>query len=233
MAEWIGDAMAPTPAIQERMECQTGALIVSEATKSFLQKDISELNKIGIRPRQFREEFEARNKFYEACSADRNVKGIGFSDSNEFPIKRSDFGRLHVALPPKEKVLEEVPWHVATDTVTVTSPNWERGDQQRQWKGRDSSGHDRLFRIEDEDFWRLVAHQSLKPHIFDTMKVQWAFHSEGGRVKDTRVLRVLAYNESTLATPLDRNALDAILGRHNDLGDRSGGSESDLFGRLS
>lgn len=232
IAGWIEDAVeAPASAVQKHLECQTGALVLSEVTKSFLQKDVLELNKMSIRPRQFREEFEARNKFYWTCAADQDVRGVGFTESDDFPVKRKDFSRLQVALPPKETEPEEVPWQV--DTVRVTSPNWERGDKQRHWKGRDSSGHERLFRVEDEDFWYRVAHQSLTPHIFDTMRVQWAFHSEGGRVKDTRVLRVLQYNDTVLAEPLNHDALDAILGRHSDLGDRSGGLDNDLFGRLS
>ncbi|RWM40346.1 MAG: hypothetical protein EOR76_35810 [Mesorhizobium sp.] len=125
------EGKAPPSATDTRIECRTGALILSESTKSFLQKDVSELNKIGIRPTQFREGYGARNKFYEACAEDTKIKGVGFTNADEFPIRRSDFGRLQVALPPKEKDLDDRPWHVAIDTVKVTSPNWERGDKQR------------------------------------------------------------------------------------------------------
>ncbi|MER9438562.1 hypothetical protein [Mesorhizobium sp. M7A.F.Ca.US.010.02.1.1] len=232
VGELLADEMkVPPSATDARIECRTGALILSESTKSFLQKDVSELNKIGIRPTQFREGYEARNKFYEACAADTKIQGVGFTDADEFPIRRGDFGRLHVALPPKEKDLDDRPWHVAIDTVKVTSPNWERGDKQRQWKGRDSSGHERLFRIEDEQFWHLVTNQKLNPHIFDTIKVQWAFRSEMGKLKDTRVLRVLEYNENTLAPPLDGNALDALLGQYGDMVGSAAGSGG-LFDRL-
>jgi hypothetical protein len=154
---------------------QTGATIIVESTKSFLQKDVFELTGLGLHPRHIRDAYEARNEFYEACLADTQVRGIGFTDAEEFPIKRSDFARLHVALSPKEQEPDERPWHVAVDAIKVTSPNWARDDKQRQWKGRDSSGRERHFKIEDEEFWQLVAAQQLDPHIFDTMKVQWAF----------------------------------------------------------
>jgi hypothetical protein len=205
---------------------QTGATIIVESTKSFLQKDVFELTGLGLHPRHIRDAYEARNEFYEACLADTQVRGIGFTDAEEFPIKRSDFARLHVALSPKEQEPDERPWHVAVDAIKVTSPNWARDDKQRQWKGRDSSGRERHFKIEDEEFWQLVAAQQLDPHIFDTMKVQWAFRSEGGKLKDTRVLRVLEYNDNILAKPLDDNALNAILGQHRG---GTGGAHRDLF----
>ncbi|TJW09336.1 MAG: hypothetical protein E5W82_21595 [Mesorhizobium sp.] len=109
-----------------------------------------------------------------------------------------------------------------------------RGDRQRQWKGKDGSGRERLFKIEDEQFWQLVANDSLRPHIFDTMKVQWAFRTEGGKPKDTRIMRVLEYNETVLAAPLDDNALGALLGQYADEEDGRGGSDhsNDLFGRI-
>ncbi|ESZ24269.1 hypothetical protein [Mesorhizobium sp. L2C084A000] len=56
VGELLADEMkVPPSATDARIECRTGALILSESTKSFLQKDVSELNKIGIRPMQFRE----------------------------------------------------------------------------------------------------------------------------------------------------------------------------------
>jgi hypothetical protein len=113
------------------------------------------------------------------------------------------------------------PWQVGIVMLKVTSPNWDKDDKQRQWKGRDEKGRDRFFRIDDEEFWALVQGEKLNPLIIDTMKVQWAFLGEQQR--SARVLRVLEYNGEVLGEPLD----SALLGLHQQPTD----NEDDLFGR--
>lgn len=208
-----------------RLECQTEAVIIAESAKSFLQTDHSQLRRVGITTQKFRDAFEARNVFYEACSADRKVRALGFSDSEDFPIKRKDFARLIVPLAPREDQPLAQPWQVEIVILKVTSPNWDRDDRQRQWKARDDKGRDRYFRIDDEQFWTLVQAQKLNPHIIDTVKVQWAYIGEQRR--SARVLRVLEYNGEELGQPLDENALAAILGAYDETPDDHG----DLFSR--
>ena len=192
---------------------QYSAVIVAEATKSFLQKEVSDLEKVGITPTRFRDAFEARNEFYQACSETLELRGIGFEDVPRFPIDRSGFKRLQVALPPKEEDAEE-PWLTSVATLKVTSPNWDRDDRQRFWKGKDGNGRERLFRIDDEHFWSLVKAERLRIHIIDRIKVQWAFHGKAENPKNIRVLKVLEFNDQVLSEPLDENGLIAILGRY-------------------
>lgn len=194
-------------------KCRFETRIVVESVKSFLTKDITELASVGIRPDKFRDAFEARNNFYRACDADRQIRALGFEEEDTFPIHRSDFERLQVALPPKEDDDDEQ-WQTEIAILTVTSPNWDRNDKQRSWKGRDSLGKERYFKIEDEYFWSLVAAERLNLHPADTIKVQWAFRGVGDQRKDARVLRMLQYNDKILSEPLDGSALDAILERY-------------------
>jgi hypothetical protein len=107
----------------------------------------------------------------------------------------------------------------------VTSPNWDRDDRQRVWKGRDSKGRERYFRIDDEHFWTLVKAEQLSIHIIDTIKVQWAFRGTMRSPKRIRVLKVLEFNDEVLSEPLDDNALSTILGLHSASPDGQG----DLF----
>lgn len=200
---------APTP--QDRAEQITSSMIMAEATKTFLQKDALELSRLGADTKRFRDAYEARNLFYKSCYENPQLSALGFEEDEEFPIQRSDFSRLQVTLPPREDQ-DEGPWRVTIEMLNVTSPVWDRDDKQRQWKGKDADGHDRYFKIEDENFWELVKDQRLDPHIIDTIKVQWAFHENKVRPKDARVLRVLEYNGERLAEPLDENALNALLG---------------------
>ncbi|MBL8564324.1 MAG: hypothetical protein JNM89_01250 [Hyphomicrobiaceae bacterium] len=184
--------------------------ILVETTKSFLQKDRSELRKIGVDERKFRDAYEARNEFYIACSQNRQIQALGFEEEPVFPIKRADFARLQVALGPKEDVPQIDNWIVEIVTLSVTSPNWDREDRNRTWKGKDANKKERNFSIEDEYFWTLVRDRQINPSIIDTMKMQWAFVTDKRRTP--RVLKVLEYNAQVLGEPLDENALKTLLG---------------------
>jgi hypothetical protein len=200
-------------------------IIVVESTKSFLQTDSSDLRRVGITPQRFCDAYQARNRFYVACAANPEVRALGFDETDDFPIKRKDFVRLQVALAPSEDVPTCLPWEVEVTILTVTSPNWDKEDRQRQWKARDTKGRERYFRIDDEHFWSLARAQKLNPHITDTMRVQWAYL--GNQRRNALVLRVLEYNDQILGEPLDDNALRAALGAYNQRRD----DQEYLFGR--
>lgn len=186
-------------------------LVVVEATKSFLQKSASELERLGAPPTRFRSAYAAKNAFYDACEATPLLRAIGFSEAPVFPIRKEDFARLQTDLPPKPGDAQP-PWLVGTVVLHVTSPNWDRADRARAWKGRDHQGRERYFRIEDEEFWQRVAGGGVSTHVIDTMKVQWAFRGRPDHPKHCRVLRVLEFNGERLARPLSDDALAAQLG---------------------
>lgn len=211
----------------DELQRHSEAIIVAESVKGFFKKDNEELTKVGISVKIFRDAYEARNIFYQICSENAAIRGVGFSETDEFPIKRPDFARLQVVLPPKESEPDENPWHVSIATLTVTSPNWDQNDTQRLWKAKDSYGRDRYFKIEDEGFWSLVKDKKLSPHIMDTLKVQWAFHIYGSRMRELRVLRVLEYNDNYIADPLEGDTLDTLLGPYDE--NSTDGSLPDLF----
>ncbi|PWK64287.1 hypothetical protein [Aminobacter sp. AP02] len=193
------------------VKSRAAAEFLVETTKSFLQTDVSELESVGITTTRFRDGFAARNEFYEACADTPEIWGVGFEDEPVFPVGRSDFLRLQVSLPPREDEDDE-PWSTGIVDLKVTSPNWDREDRQRSWKGKDLKGRERLFRIEDEQFWGLVKAERLNIHIMDTIKVQWAFQGKATSPKNIRVLRVLEFNGDLLSEALNENALEAILG---------------------
>lgn len=197
----------------DEARCLAAAEFLVDATKSFLQTDVAELETVGITTTRFRDGFAARNEFYEACADTPDIRAVGFEDEPVFPIDRSDFARLQVSLP-SAKDDDDEPWLTAIVHLKVTSPNWEREDRQRSWKAKDAKGRERLFRVEDEQFWGLVKAEQLNIHIMDTIKVQWAFQGKAGSPKNIRVLRVLEFNGDVLSEPLDENALDAILGAY-------------------
>ena len=190
---------------------QEGATaVLVESTKSFLQKPREELRGIGVDERRFRDAFEARNEFYQACYNEREIVAVGFEEQPIFPIRRSDFIQLQVSLPPRDEPKISDPWNVEVVALNVTSPNWDQNDRQRSWKAKDANGKERHFLIEDEYFWVRVRNGQINPTIIDKIKVQWAFISD--RRRTPRVLKVLEYNDELFGPPLDGPALDAILG---------------------
>ena len=217
---YASDWMEKFEEIHHRHACEK---IISEVTTRFLQLETGRLERIGVTTTRFRDAFEARNEFYQACMQHPELQGIGFSDEPRFPVRRVDFATLQVTLPPKED--EDEPWLTGVTVLKVTSPNWDRDDRHRQWKGKDAKGRERFFWIEDDHFWTLVKTEQLSIHIIDTIKVQWAYHGTSDFPRRARVLRVLEFNEQTLSLPLDEKELDSMLGRHVPIKDE----QSDLF----
>jgi hypothetical protein len=198
-----------------------------ETTRAILIKDASDLRKIGLSPEGFRDGFEARNEFYRACAEEKNIRAIGFDETESFPIERKDFARLQVALASREEAINVDPWIVETTLLKVTSPNWDRNDESRLWKAKDSADRIRNFKVEDEGFWSLVGGEQLNLHGIDTIKVQWAYQGEGKFRKNIRALKILEYNGDQLADPLSSDALNSIIGPHSF----EGRGSDDLFGR--
>lgn len=216
LGQKIGEILDTTPDEstqtddQKQEICNEAAEILTRITIKFMQEDKDSLESIGIFVNLFQSAYISRNNFYEACEKTHNLQGIGFDETAIFPIQREDFARLQVAIPPKEN--EPEAWFTELSVLTVTSPNWNRDDKRRQWKGHDRSGRDRFFQIDDEYFWLLVRQQKINTHIIDTIEVQWAFQGTHESPRNAKVLRVLRYNEDYLAEPLDDVVLHTMLG---------------------
>lgn len=195
--------------------CRAGSRLLTAMTRAVLEMENEQLRRLGMEERDLVEALEARAEFYAACYKDQDVKRVGFTAEDDFPVPRSSFpGR---AQPPARKEDEEEPpeWSVAIENISVSSPNWDEEDQRsRQWKGKDANRRDCYFVIEDAEFWRLVKKQDLHVVVSDTLKVQWAFRVVDGKAKQRRVLRVLEFNGSKLANPLSPDAVNAILGSY-------------------
>ncbi len=209
---------------KESLQVAAGELLV-ELAAGFLQAETETLRSNGLLVERHRDAYDAKNRFYEVCENTPDLQGIGFSEAPIFPIRRADFVRLQVPIPPKEDDPE--PWFAGLTVLKVTSPNWNPDDHRRQWKGHDLKGRDRFFLIDDKHFWLLVKQDRLNPHIIDNIEVQWAFQGTHENPRNARVLRVLRYNDELLAEPLDDSALSAILGAFIPVAD----DQPDLFDR--
>lgn len=196
--------------------CKEAAQIVVAMARGVLEKSLDELQKVGMEVGALPDAVDARADFYAACIEDRDVKRVGFTPDDDFPIPRNSFPER--AQKPARKPKEEEPpeWFVSIESIYVTSPNWDKEDQKtRQWKGKDQIRRDCYFVIEDAEFWHKVKHNALHVEVPDNLKVQWAFQNTDGRPKNRRVLRVLEFNGDKLANRLSPEAVRAILGQYS------------------
>jgi|TARA_R100000455_G_scaffold9498_1_gene3798 hypothetical protein len=194
---------------QEKKKCV--ANLLSESAKGFLSKDNNELRSIGISTTEFRDAFIARNQFYNTCINNPEIESIGFDNSDQFPTPRRDFPNFIVDVPPAPSKEELEVWSHEIAYIKVTSPNWDRKDQQRDWKAKDQHNRAVYFRIEDENFWLRVKIEKLSLHAVDRLKVQWAFIKERSRRLNIRVLRVLEFNGDHISDPLTDHEITSLL----------------------
>ena len=199
------------------VDCQKAAKIVVAMARGVLEKSPSELQKVGMEIGALADALDARADFYAACINDPEVKRVGFTPEDDFPIPRNAFPERAQKLFRKQKDEEPPEWAVSIESIYVTSPNWDREDQNaRQWKGKDQIRRDCYFVIEDAEFWHHVKNKDLHVEVLDNLKVQWAFQIVDGRPKNRRVLRVLEFNGEKLADPLRPEAVRALLGAYSE-----------------
>lgn len=211
--EFIPLKLAPS---DKNIDCKLGSKIIVEMTRGVLESDQLSLNKLGMNSGHFQEIMVARSEFYQTCISDSEVKGIGFTSEDYFPIPRNQFPERASKIVRKDDEEESTPWFVSIENITVNSPNWDKQNQHlRQWKGKDSTSRDCWFIIDDQDFWFHVLKKDLNVVVLDKLKVQWAYKNENGRIKNRRVIRVLEYNNDKLGDELNENAIKAILGNYD------------------
>lgn len=178
-----------SPTEDKEVKCVAASVVTVAAVKWILQEDNEELEALPV-AQVLRDALVAKRRFYEACEDVPDLKAIGFSRQPTFPIKRSDFQRIS-QIPESA---DDDEWRVVIENITGTSPNWNRKDTARNWKGADQDGHARFFVIRDERFWEMVFRGDLNPRIADSMRVQWAYKQGPKRRKNHVVLRVLEFN---------------------------------------
>lgn len=204
--------------------CKAATRIVTTMTRGILELGTEVLNKIGVDFGDLPDAMDARAEFYEACMNNAEVKGIGFTPEDDFPIPRNSFPERAQKPARKKKEEPEPEWLVSKENIYVNSPNWNEDKQNtRKWQGIDSSRRERLFVIEDAEFWGRIKRKELHFEDLDSLKVEWAYQLEDGKLKHHRVLRVLEFNGTKLADPLTPDAISTILGNYSNVEASRGG----------
>lgn len=179
----------------------TSTFILRQVVTSFLSRNQDDISK-SIPLSALSISYSARNEFYEACLLDPQIKGIGYTTEHDFPLTRKDFVDLIVPVSARDEAFNSGLWTSSVENLSVTSPNWSRQDRTRTWKGRDSHGKERTFRVDDDTFWAMVDSRNIEAGIIDNVTVQWIFQILKGRLRNHTVLRVLKYNGKTVSAPL-------------------------------
>ena len=89
---------------------RSGAFILKDAVKGFLEMEVNSLRNVGLTPKEFPQAFRAKNDFYKMCIADKRINGVGFVCEDSFPVSRKaffdriDFADGNLELEPEYRV---------------------------------------------------------------------------------------------------------------------------------
>lgn len=207
-----GEKSSNTDTLPEHEEKkQVLSVILVQSTQGFIKMSPEELQTLGITKTSFRRAYVSRNKIYQGCLDNKEVKGLGFDTSQSFPLTRVDFEKYIVEIPleSEEEPDSEQKWVIDTPDIVVNSPNWKRDG--RKWQASTSQFNDIAFTVEDEEFWHHVNLKDIKPDFNDNMRVQWAYPKGSLKPANVRVLKVLSYNGKQLSQPLSMQEATKIL----------------------
>jgi len=167
--------------------------------------------------------FEAKNNFFEALEENPQIDSVTIGELPIEPIPREEFALRVTPVKPKD----EVSWEFQVRRFFVTSPNWDKDDRQRGWKGRDKKGLTVFFTIYDPGFWIRFENKEIKSETIDELVVQVAVKRINGKRKGQFVLKVLSYNDQSFGADLNPIELERLL-HESGLGE-SHDRQSDLF----
>lgn len=193
------------------------AAVLSQASSCVLASSRGNLDDLKVSERTRFELADAQAQMFEKCLADRAVSAIEFEDTDFPPVPRSQFPQRAIRpRKPSDDSEEGDKWIVSIESYLVTSPNLEESDQySRKWKGKSAADKTKLFIIEDQEFWSKLRRKELRFSEDTELEVQVASRFIDGKIKETKVLRVLKFEGEEIGQPIDENGLRAILGELN------------------
>ncbi|WP_044006172.1 hypothetical protein [Jannaschia sp. CCS1] len=181
---------------------------IVEVSRHIVSTPTERLASQGFEPSQYPETFNAKSDMFYQIEVDPQIRGVGFGHEREAPIRREDFGRYQLSAR-KEEDPEE--WRFELVRYRVSSPNWDRFDSQRKWKGRDQEGSIVYFTITDGNFWEMARHGELESNVIDELIAQVATKYVDGKRTDRVVISVIRFNDRPVSPELTRTQLGHIL----------------------
>jgi hypothetical protein len=112
-----------------------------------LEKDASEVNKIGITKSDYPELIQAKNRFYETCKKNSSLSSVNFFSQQERAIKKAFFENKI-----DRSKFDEFDFEYKLHELIITSPV-SSAKSDAQWQGRDKlTSQNVYFRMEDNQF---------------------------------------------------------------------------------
>lgn len=198
-------------------------LIEAELCRKLLEAEEDEVDSIlAERPDAASAVQKGRRIFYESCRANEQIPSVRFGLAPSSPrivrskfserTKRLSIGRTVSAIPLAGK------WRTAILTIEVTSPNWDRLDQQRGWKGTLRDGKHIYFHISDSAFWRQVLEGTLETKTPDIIVAQIIYEDVNGRYKNADAIRILKFNGYDISAEISKEVVVSRLQDYQNAG---------------
>lgn len=129
---------------------KNSAKILKECTKNFMEKSKNEIEQINQGVLELDTALKAKTDFYQMCSNNKDIKGIGFTSEPEYPIKRSNFySRITPSISRPLPIKEELKELIIVKPVNT--------DEDLQWDFKDKNTKESLIaKMEDESFKRKL-----------------------------------------------------------------------------
>ena len=132
-----------------KADIQSVVAITTDAVRSFLSQDIHNKKLKQISRHLPIEATITKNQFYTTCANSQQIKGVGFTEQDFFPIKKEKFMNYVIATPLDMDYIET---RYELQEITIVSPvNVEESDVK--WRGEDKNTHQKItFAMHDKNF---------------------------------------------------------------------------------
>lgn len=184
---------------------EKGGELLRDCIKEFCNKTTRELKAIIPEIINLDASINAKSEFYKMCIRNPDIKGVGYDDSNVFPIKRNSFHDY-----TSENIVRELTPETKIQELIVEKP--VTTDRKRKWGLKDTNTGDYLnASFEDNSFINSFLHggyplkESSNPDII-IAKVEYQKELINGeeKPKNTIITDVYKFNDKQIK-PLPEN----------------------------
>ncbi len=171
-----------------------------DSTKGFFMTEKDELEKIIPQEINLDKAIKFKSEFYKKCIANDEIKGLGFEDDDQFPVKRTNFLK-HVSLEDK---IRDVPSEFFIfDATIIASVNV---DKNYKWRIKNNASGELISTyMNDDDFKaRLLdgknpLKRSSKDDIIKVL-VEYKRHEKNGEIeiKEKSINTIYNFNDEQI-----------------------------------
>lgn len=168
-------------------------------TKNFFEKDPHSLEGAGLYKEQFYKAYDARNSFYTSAIDNQELKGIGFDNSEKFPISKDQFPYKLTDLRGIKRTIKRRKIHI----LKVVSSINAQENAEDAWRVKDiKKGSTEYVYMKDTSFYKLYWDNDLKVHTM-IAQVKYLIEDDGFgnlkfRDKGKEIEKVFDYDGNSL-----------------------------------